>query len=84
MHAERVRPLPSCTVSPLLTAIAIVVAGVVVALVGFVVSARFTRRGRVESGPSTRADVAVAVVVFGLVGSIFGGGYLAFLLLTTS
>ena len=68
--------------SPLLIAVAIVVAGVVVALVGFVVSARSARRTVVDSGSTTRADVAVAVVVFGLVGSIFGGGYLAFLLLT--
>lgn len=69
--------------APVLTALAIVAAGVVVALAGFIASARFTQRSLVESGPSTRADVAVAVVVFGLVGSIFGGGYLAFLLLTT-
>lgn len=66
----------------LMTSIAIVAAGVVVALVGFVLSARTTRRSVPESGPTTRADIAVAVVVFGLVGSIFGGGYLAFLLLT--
>lgn len=69
--------------SALLTSIAIVAAGVVVALVGFVLSARSTRRSVTETGPTTRADIAVAVVVFGLVGSIFGGGYLAFLLLTS-
>jgi uncharacterized membrane protein YidH (DUF202 family) len=68
--------------SPLLTAIAIVVAGVLVALAGFVLSARGTRRSVIESSSAARADIAVAVVVFGLVGSIFGGGYLAFLLLT--
>lgn len=68
--------------SALLTSVAIIAAGVVVALVGFVLSARSTRRSVTETGPTTRADITVAVVVFGLVASIFGGGYLAFLLLT--
>jgi flagellar basal body-associated protein FliL len=70
------------TVNPVLTSIAIVVAGVVVALVGFAVSARTTRRSEIESATTTRADIAVAVIVFGLVTAIFGGGYFAFLLLT--
>ena len=67
----------------MLTAVVIVAAGVVVALIGFVFSARSTRRSVTAAGPTTRADIAVAVVVVGLVASIFGGGYLAFLLLTT-
>lgn len=64
-----------------LTAIVIIVAGIVVAGVGVALSARTSRSAFREDDGATRSDISVAIAVFGIAAMLFGAGYLGFLLL---
>ena len=70
-----------CRVNSPGLAIAIMVAGVLAALVGAAMSARAARRAVAEDGPTARSDIAVAVLVFGIAAVLFGAGDMAYLLL---
>lgn len=64
-----------------IAAITIVIASGVVAVLGVVLTTRASRGSAGEADGSTRTDLAAAVSIAGLVGVLFGSGYLGYLLL---
>lgn len=65
-------------------ALAIIGIGAVVTVAGIGLSLRMARHDVRARRSTDRADAAVAVIVVGIVGAIFGAGDLAFLVLNTS